>query len=490
VKYTDLAEPFTKILFSDPTFEDFTMANTKPNLLFVFPDQMRGSALGFLGKEPVITPVLDRFATECLTLPNAVSNYPLCSPYRGMLLTGMYPFANRVISNCTDQTEPYGVELQQGDRCWPDLLKEQGYSTGYIGKWHLESPRPPFINCRNNVEDVVRWNEWTPPERRHGFDFWYAYNTYDYHLHPMYWATGAGREEFHFVDQWGPEHEADLAIRYIENSNGLLRDPSKPFALVVSMNPPHMPYEEVPEKYIQRYEQFSLEDLTRRTNIPPADSWGGNYYRRNIRNYYAMITGVDEQFGRILQALENQGLAQDTIVVFTSDHGNCLGIHECISKDNAYEESLCVPFLVRWPGHIPARSAELLLSAPDIYPTLIDLMGLGAKIPASIEGRSYARLFLGQEMEQASSALYWKILFDQPNLGDRGLRTARYTLICSRKEGREDEFTLFDLQEDPFQMVNIAAQRPDLVMSLIEEMKCTLARLKDPYYSKAASKLD
>ncbi|MCJ7549238.1 MAG: sulfatase-like hydrolase/transferase, partial [Anaerolineae bacterium] len=291
----------------------------RPNLLFVFVDQMRGQAMGFLNEEPVRTPSLDRFASEGLVLDSVSATYPVCSPYRAMLMTGRYPHANRVFSNCTSKTAPYGVELQEEDRCWSDILKDRGYSLGYIGKWHLDSPREPYIDCYNNRGET-KWNEWCPPHRRHGFDFWYSYGTYGFHDRPMYWRTDAARDEFHFVDQWGPEHEADLAIDYLRNEGGTYRNPDKPFGLVVSMNPPHMPYDRVPERYVERYADLSDEQLCTRPDIPPAETKWGAYYRANIRNYFAMITGIDEQFGRILAALEDAGLAEETIVVFTSDH--------------------------------------------------------------------------------------------------------------------------------------------------------------------------
>ena len=112
----------------------------KPNLVFVFPDQMRAHTLGFMKEDPSITPTLDAFADESLVLTQAVSNYPVCSPYRAMLMTGKFPFANRVLSNCNSRTTPLGNELQPSDRCWSDVLKDQGYSLGYIGKWHLDAP--------------------------------------------------------------------------------------------------------------------------------------------------------------------------------------------------------------------------------------------------------------------------------------------------------------------------------------------------------------
>jgi len=157
-----------------------------PNLVIVFPDQMRGQALGFLGEDPVLTPNLDRFASESLALTQAASTYPVCSPARAMLMSGKYPIANRVTGNCTSESAPYGCELREEECCWSNLLQEQGYSLGHIGKWHLDAPREPYIDCANNRGEL-KWNEWCPPNRRHGFDFWYSYGTYDHHDRPMYW---------------------------------------------------------------------------------------------------------------------------------------------------------------------------------------------------------------------------------------------------------------------------------------------------------------
>ena len=209
--------------------------------------------------------------------------------------------------------------------CWSDVLKANGYSLGYIGKWHLDSPHKPYVDTSNNTEEFA-WNEWTPPERRHGFDFWYAYGTYDNHDHPEYWTTEAPRSQRTRVDQWGPEHEADMAIRFIRNEGEEYRDPEKPWALVVSMNPPHMPYQRVPERYLEMYGEATSEDLINRPNVRlEEETRGVQLARRHMKNYLAQVTGVDDQFGRILAALKEAGLEEDTIVVFTSDHGNCLG---------------------------------------------------------------------------------------------------------------------------------------------------------------------
>lgn len=453
-----------------------------PNLVLVFPDQMRGQALGFMKEDPVLTPVLDRFASESVVFTQAVSNYPVCSPFRAMLMTGMYPHSSGVLSNCNSNGAVHGYELREKERCWSDVLHDEGYSLGYIGKWHLDSPYRPYVDTANN-SDKFAWNEWCPPHRRHGFDFWYAYGTYDNHFKPEYWTTDATRDKRALVEQWSPEHEADMAARYIRNEGGRFRDPDKPFALVVSMNPPHMPYQLVPKKYVDMYGDKTAEDLLNRPNVDLAgETRGSKLARKQIKNYFAMVTGVDEQFGRILRALDDEGLSRDTIVLFTSDHGNCLGCHEQVSKNVHYEESMRVPFLIRWPGKIKPRRDDLLLSSPDICPTLLDLMGFAAKIPDGVEGRSRASILLAGRGERPESQLYIWVPLGKPALGRRGVRTSRYTLMIEKREGKPDRRVLHDNRVDPFQLTNIAETKPEVVEELFEsQLKRWLKKTGDPW---------
>ena len=457
-----------------------TSSVNTPNLVIVFPDQMRAHAMGFMGEDPVITPVLDKFAGESLVLDKAVSNYPVCSPYRAMLMTGKWPHSNKVISNCTSKTAVLGCELQKNDVCWSDVLKDNGYSLGYIGKWHLDGPRKPFIKCANN-SDKFAWNEWCSPDRRHGFDFWYAYGTYDYHNKPLYWDTEAGREEFHYVEQWGPEHEADTAIKFINNEGGKYRQDGKPFAMVVSMNPPHTPYSAVPKKYVDRYQDKTTEELCNRSNIPAADTKMGKSYRNSVRNYFGQVTGVDEQFGRILEAIDKAGYKDDTIVVFTSDHGNCLGIHEMITKNNWYEESMRIPFIIRWPGVIDARKDDFLLSTVDIYPTLLELMGYRKDIPKEVEGESYAEYFATGKGSKPTEQLYIWVPVGKPELGRRGIRTNEYTFVIEKFENKERQYMLYDNVSDRYQLENIAEYEPDLVVKYTSRLLKLLRKNSDPW---------
>jgi arylsulfatase A-like enzyme len=456
-----------------------TRTPKRPNLLIVFPDQMRAHAMGFMKQDPVITPNLDRFAEQSLVLTQAVSNYPVCSPYRAMLMTGMYPHRNGVWSNCTSHSEPFGCELNKNHRCWSDVLKANGYSLGYIGKWHLESPRFPYIDCANNRGNT-KWNEWCPPDRRHGFDFWYSYNTYDYHLRPLYWNTQAGRNEFQYVDQWGPEHEADLAIRYIRNDRNRYRDPDRPFALVVSMNPPHTPYHLLPPRYLEYYKNKSDQDLINRNNILPGSS-GEKIARQHIRNYFAMVTGVDDQFGRILAALNQADLDQHTIVLFTSDHGNCIGSHNQATKNVHFEESMRIPFLIRWPEKIKPRRDDLLFSVPDTCPTILGLMNLDKEIPPSVQGNNYAELFRTGKGDRPGSQIYLWAPVGKPQFGRRGIRTHWYTMVIEKKPDRPPRTVLHDNRSDPYQLKNIAPDHPQIVRKLTGELTDWLNRLDDPW---------
>lgn len=457
------------------------------NLLFVFPDQLRGQALGYVGREPVITPNIDRFRKSAIDLPHAIANHPVCSPWRGSFFTGMYAHRSGVPSNCTSYSAQFGCELPADALCWSDVLKQRGYSMGYIGKWHLDSPHEPFVDTSNNKPEYA-WNEWCPPHRRHGFDYWYANGVYNQHMRTMYWTTDAGRNDFHYVDQWSPEHEVDKAIEYLRNDSGKMRENDKPFALCVSINPPHMPYHLVPAKYLEPYADLSIDDLTKQPNIPPAGTQWGDHYRQNIRNYYAMITGVDEQFGRLLEALDELGLYDDTIVVFTSDHGDCLGIHDCVSKNNHHEESVRVPLLFRIPGltdkAFATKSDDLLFSTPDFYPTLLDLLGQADAVPEGLEGVNRAPALRGEEADRPTSQYYARAGdMGSPQFSERGIRTHTHTLCVKRTEEDGETVILHDNLADPYQLENVASEQPEVTAALLDELRSWMKKTGDPWES-------
>lgn len=449
-----------------------------PNLVFIMADQFRGDALGCMGLEPVRTPNLDQLASQGVIFTNAISSYPVSSPARAMLMTGMYPISNKVVGNCNSETEPYGVELSEDARCWSDVLKEQDYQTAYIGKWHLDSPRKPYVDTYNN-RGKVAWNEWCEPTRRHGFDQWIAYGTYDYHLKPMYWNTDAPRDSFHYVDQWGPEFEADRSIEFINSQKAK----EKPFALVVSMNPPHTGYDLVPDKYKDMYRNVDVEALcAKQPGLPAKGTTGGDLYRNCIRDYYACITGVDENVGRIVNALKANKMFDNTIVVFTSDHGICMGVHNEAGKDIFYEEAMRIPMIISYPDKLKPRKEEQLMPAfADLYPSLLSMMGFKKEIPAEVQTLDLSAEILNGKGRKGLAQPYYFVNFDDHTTGYRGLRTDTHTYAVHATKGQIDEVILFDRENDPYQLTNIADKEPKLIKKLNKQLRKWLIKTSDPF---------
>ena len=474
----------------------------QPNIVFVFPDQMRASAMGFWSQEgfsdkinytpdPVCTPNLDTFARESLVLSSVYSNCPVSSPYRGSFLTGMYPNASGIPINCRSD-RPYST-LRTDAECISDVLSAAGYDCAYIGKLHAEHPTPNDPQRPGEYSDprLPAWDAYTPPQRRHGFNFWYSYGTFDEHKNPHYWDNDGNRHDPH---EWSPVHEAGIASAYIRNEGGV-RDKRKPFFMVVGMNPPHSPYkssEDCMEEDIALYENIPVDSLLVRPN---ADA--GMEKAACVPYYFASVTGVDRAFGDILKAIRDAGLEKNTIVVFTSDHGETMCSHGIDEPKNVvYTEATNVPFIIRYPGRLKPRVDKLLLSSPDIMPTLLGIAGLADKIPAAVQGRdlSTALFDVDAAVQRPEYALYIKNLDGPFTTGDitdeyfpvsRGLKTDRYTICLTiDKEGAFAGHMLFDDVEDPYQMNSIPLEDcPELVSSLCDRMAAVLKEINDPWYT-------
>ena len=459
------------------------MPNQRPNILFVICDELRAQSVPPTREDPTVTPYLDRFAGEARALTDMVATYPICSPYRALLMSGRYPHRNGVLENCNSDQEGTGNFLKPDEVCFTDVLAANGYSCGYIGKWHLDHPDPAsYAFTEGRRRDGRVWDTFTPPGAgRHGCGFWYAYGVYDNHFYPHYWTGSGGIEERIDIQEWSVRHETDIAVDYLRNTAGQ-RDPAAPFCLVVSHNPPHMPFNRVPAEYRQPYSCRGPERLLNRANAR-----GHSLGADNVEGYFAAISGIDDQFGRLLSCLDEEGLADHTMVIFTSDHGEMMGSHGRIGKGVWYEEAVRIPFLLRWPGQIQPGQDDLLMGGTDIYPTLLGLTGLAEAIPPPVQGTNYAPLLRGETMPRPTSALYLDLNNAHPELGGRGIRTHHHTFVRIRQPDAAEHLILHDNGADPFQLHNVAGDHPELVDRLAVELDGWLERTGDPWQRTGAS---
>lgn len=425
-----------------------------PNLLFVFADQMRGVDTDF-ADAPVRTPHLNALAQQSAYFPLCFANAPVCGPSRAILLTGRYPLSNHVVAN--------DLPLPDGLPTFGTVAKDAGYRTGYIGKWHL---------------DGVPRDKWTPPgARRFGFDFWAAANcSHNYFGGYLYRDT----PQRIMLDSYEPQAQTDIAIEFLRQT----QSDDKPFCLFLSFGPPHDPYEQVPERFKVLYTPHSLAP---RPNVAPLhnalhDPAAQLGSQGALALSYAAISALDEQMGRLLQTLDELKLADDTIVVFTSDHGDMLYSHGMLKKQQPYEESVRIPFLVRWPNQVPAGTrADTLLSTVDFLPSLLGLMQL--PIPPDVQGHNLAGTMRGTQSGGPNSVLLMELISAgeglKQNVGEwRAVRTLRHT-YARRPDGTP--WLLFDNQDDPFQGRNLVASPEAQILraALDVELDSWLARTGD-----------
>ncbi len=420
--------------------------NDHPNLFFIFADMMRSQAMGCMGNEQVFTPNLDQLAKEGVRLTNAISTFPLCCPYRAMLMTGKYPLNNTVITN--------GPALPESELCIAEVLKTVGYQTGYIGKWHLNG---------HHIPD----RQFVPPgPKRQGFDYWAATNINHKYFEAFYYRDTDQKIP---ISGWEPDTQTDLAIQYMmEHKDG------PPFCLFLSWGPPHDPYI-APEKYKKMY---NPDKIKLRENVFIAN-------KSIIANYYAAITSLDWNMGRLMEAMDKMGIADNTIVVFTSDHGDMLFSLYLFQKQWPYEESISVPFIIRYPKKIRTGQVnDVLLGTPDIMPTLLGLMGVD--IPKTVEGRDLSPLILGNATEPELDSVLIEVITPCARVQDRtgmrawrGVRTKRYTYA----RFKEEDWILMDNKLDPYQRRNLIynSEYNELREKLNEKLSEWLKKTNDPF---------
>lgn len=467
---------FPSLIKGEPVKEE--TKSKQPNLLYIFPDQYRLHALSLwsdpeykdvlttLG-DPVHTPNLDRLAKNGVVFTQACSTQPVSSPHRAMLLSGMYPAKNGVDMNCKLGRKQ---GLHENIECFTDVLAKAGYETAYIGKTHWHRTEALFDKDGNYVgskqepggHSIGPFDTYIPyGASRHGNVFWFQHLN-DNHFNPLAYSNipslvgGKKDGEQYRPHKFSVRYEADIIIDYLENKDKQ-RDPDKPFSLMWAINPPHPPYfsvsdcdKEVFDKY---YKDMSDEELFVRKNVDKSALAGDHTAKKqkslsmNAKVYFSLIKSVDDEIGRVLDCLKEIGEEDNTIVVFTSDHGEMMGGHRLTGKSVIYDESFLVPFILKYPGKLTHRMDDLMFGSVDIMPTMLGIMGLGDKIPSSVMGYDYSDgILTGKYVKnkKPESALF---LSGQ----SKGVRTYRYTYLVNK----DGTYELYDNMKDPYQMNSI-----------------------------------
>lgn len=428
----------------------------RPNILIIYPDELRADAMGCAGNPCIKTPFFDRLAMEGVRFENAFTSFPLCTPFRASLFTGKYTHATGVYAN------HYPIPL--GQQFLAEILREQGYRTGYIGKWHLDGgDKPGFV---------------PPGPRRLGFDHMIGFNRGHFYLRSIYYRDTP--QPYH-CPRYEPDFQTDHLLEFLDSC--LQRQDKSPFLAMICYGAPHFPLN-MPEYYRRLYSprevpvgptvgdrkaQERVRNMLLQRNFPLASGvWGsdaetekGFETEEEVRNflaqYYGMISSVDHNVGVILNWLDRKGMAEDTVVILVSDHGDMAGEHgyTCRTKKTPYRTAMQVPLLVRYPRRLPAgRVVSSLVDASlDTMPTLLDLCGV--RIPEGVHGVNYLPLMEGSS-PATREAVFYEILKEKDGperfpVPERGVRTQDW-LYCRREEAPT---LLIDLRNDPEERHNL-----------------------------------
>jgi arylsulfatase A-like enzyme len=446
-------------------------AEARPNVLYIMADDHAAHAISAYGSKVNRTPNLDRIADEGMRFTNCFVTNSICTPSRAAILTGKYAHINGVpVFNRFDGSQPTLAKY----------LQAAGYHTGMIGKWHLGSDPT-------------------------GFDSWTILPGQGAYLDPAFIHQDGSRRKH---PGYCTDVITDLALDFLKE-----RPKDKPFFLMCHHKAPHRPW--VPdEKHAKKWENVRVpepetfhdneanyatrsdaaREATMRVDrdLTPADlkqkppeglsaaelkKWK---YQRYMRDYLACIDSVDDNVGRLFEYLDREGLTQNTIVIYTSDQGFFLGDHDWFDKRFMYEESLRMPFLVRWPGHIkPGSVSDGMILNVDFAPMMMDAAGL--KVPADMQGRSFLPLLKGETPKDWRASMYYRYYhypMDHRVQPHYGVRTDRYKLIFFNKI---NQWELYDLKKDSQELNNVYADPANaaLVKQLTDEMYRLKKELKD-----------
>ena len=456
--------------------------NKRPNIVYIMSDDHAAHAMSCYDSKINETPNLDRIAEDGMRFDNAFCTNSICAPSRAAVLTGRYNHVNGV--------KTLGDHFDSRQQTVQKIMQEDGYQTAIVGKWHLG---------HGGIHDPS------------GFDYWNVLPEQGEYHDPKMIEMGEEKVFKGYVT----DIITDLSIDWLEN-----RDKEQPFMLMVHHKAPHRPWDP-DEKHMHLYEDVNIpepetfnDDYSNRSNAareaemridrdltkrdvkmdPPEGltdaelkSWK---YQRYIKDYLRVVASVDDNVGRVLDYLDEHELTEDTIVIYTSDQGFFLGDHGWYDKRFMYEESLRMPFIIRYPRAIaPGSSTKDFALNVDFAETFLDYAGI--EVPEEMQGRSLRPVLEGKTPDDWQTSMYyryWEHLSEPHTVGAHyGVRTHDYKLIYyygealgssyAKDESRTPEWELFDLKKDPCEMNNVYGN--PTYADILEELKTELYRLKE-----------
>ena len=429
---------------------------TSPNILFLLTDQQRYDALSCNGAPVCRTPAVDEIAAQGTRFTNAYTPIALCSPARGSLLTGLYPHNHGQLSNMGNFNGVFANQILDKP-AYPQLLKEAGYQVSCVGKWHLAKEGDTEFWGYDKWHPYREWHQWL---RDAGIDFRIDRDA----VQPLEWGGDApfyGRLTLpaeRTMEAW----TADKTIELIDGYTNA----AQPFMIAANFFGPHFPYA-VPAPYDTMYEPNDVErwsnfdeQFVNKPSIQQKEMlrWNTSHltwpdWQKVITCYWGFCTFIDTQVRRILNRLEENGLAENTIVIFSTDHGDMLGSHRLFNKGfHMYEETHHIPLVVRWPGvTAPGTTCDEFVNLVDLMPTFLDIGG--ARMPSNLDGRSIVPLLRGETVPDWPDDVFAEFHGYEPTLASvRMVRTRSWKYVYNPYS--EDE--LYDMQSDPGELYNLA----------------------------------
>ncbi len=466
------------------------MSEGRPNIIFIMSDDHASHAMSCYGSRINQTPNLDRIASGGMRFSNCFCTNSICTPSRATILTGTYNHVNNVTTLAS--------KLDGRLVTFPKLLQQSGYQTAMIGKWHLG---------HGGIHDPT------------GFDYWNVLPGQGLYHNPKMIEMG----EEKVFEGYTTDLITDFSLDWLKS-----RETNRPFFLMCHHKAPHRPWEP-DDKHMELYEDIDIpepetfnDDYSNRAaaaaaarmridrdlnetdlKFPVPDGLTPDKekkwkYQRYIKDYLRCVASIDDNVGRILDYLDEEGLADNTLVVYTSDQGFFLGDHGWYDKRFMYEESLRMPFIIRYPNGIsPGTVNDNMITNVDFAPTLLEYSGID--IPEDFQGSSFQPLLNGELPDGWQTSMYyryWMHLAHHHVYAHYGIRTLRYKLIYYYADAldqpgavdgtKEPEWELFDLEKDPYELNNIYNDPAcaEIVKELTEELHSLQEAIGDERYEK------